>query len=202
MKNNSEGRHRESGAQSPDTGGSGGGGGRRSSSRTRRPAPKVRETERESGPENSLKDIPEGALDSNKSASPAKRRRGGVGNNGGKRRRGAGAEVDGDGAYPAVKRSRKQPQRERERERDKTEMDVDGDSNGAGSASNVPPPSHNSNSNDASPPSGYSTRARRPRTAAPQVIKDDSGSDGTGSVARTTPVNGAVEEFWVPTKSS
>ncbi|GJJ06157.1 hypothetical protein Clacol_000346 [Clathrus columnatus] len=158
-------RHMESGALFSETG-------RRSSSRTRRPAPKMRETESAQGP--SPKDIPE---PSDKTNSPNKRRRGA----GGKRKRAGQQDADGDSPYPAVKRTRKQPQQRN--------MDGEGDS--------MPPPS-----NDASPPTGYPTRARRPRTTAPQVMKDDSGSEGTGSATRTTPVNGAVEEFWVPTKPS
>ncbi|KAF8586734.1 hypothetical protein K439DRAFT_1614958 [Ramaria rubella] len=140
--------------------------GRRSSSRTRRPAPKVRDTE-------SLVTI---AKVPQEKPSPAKRRRGA---GAGKRKRGVTAlEADGDGAYPAAKRSRKPKER--------VEMELDGDA--------MPPPSTNETS-----PMGYSTRAKRPRGAAP-ARADSSTSDGTGSVARTTPVNGHVEEFWVPTK--
>lgn len=176
-------RYSETGTPSAESG-------RRSSSRTRRPAPKVRETENTSG-STTVKDV---TLDvSDKPSSPTKRRRGGVGGGGGgggkRKRAGQQQEADVDSAYPAVKRSRKQPQR------DKTDG---GDVVVGGDGDVMPPPP------DTSPPSGYSTRARRPRTVAPPPVnKDDSAtSDGTGSVTRTTPVNGAVEEFWVPTKSS
>ncbi|KAF8504118.1 hypothetical protein JB92DRAFT_2968903 [Gautieria morchelliformis] len=141
--------------------------GRRSSSRTRRPAPKMRETE-------GLASITKASQE--KTSSPRRRR----GAAAGKRKRGpAQQEADGDGAYPASKRSRKQ--------REKVDMEIDGDT--------MPPPT----TNETTPPSGYSTRAKRPRKP---VRAESSTSDGTGSVARTTPVNGHVEEFWVPTKAT
>jgi hypothetical protein len=140
--------------------------GRRSSSRTRRPAPKMRDTE-------GLASI---TKVSEKTNSPRRRR----GAAAGKRKRGpAQQEADGDGAYPASKRSRKQ--------REKIDVEIDGDT--------MPPPA----TNETSPPTGYSTRAKRPRKP---VRAESSTSDGTGSVARTTPVNGHVEEFWVPTKAT
>ena len=144
--------------------------GRRSSSRTRRPAPKLRETE-------ALLSVTK--VSQEKTITPPKRRRGAAA---GKRRRGpAQQEADGDGAYPATKRSRKS--------KEKAEVEIDGDA--------MPPPA----TNETSPPTGYSTRAKRPRRPA-HVRAESSTSDGTGSVARTTPVNGHVEEFWVPTKAT
>lgn len=137
--------------------------GRRSSSRTRRPAPKVRDTE-------SLVDTAKAH------SSPAKRKRGG-GPGGRRKRTAAQQEADGDSPYPAVGKRTRKP-------RERNEMDVDGDS--------MPPPN-----NDASPPGGYSTRAKKPRTT-----RAESSASDTGSVARMTPVNGQVEEFWVPTKAT
>lgn len=140
--------------------------GRRSSSRTRRPAPKVRDTEI------LVESAKAGHLEK---SSPAKRKRGG-GPGGRKKRTASQQDADGDSAYPAVgKRTR--------RLKDKNEMEVDGE---------MPPPN-----NDASPPSGYSTRAKKPRKT-----RAESSASDTGSVARTTPVNGQVEEFWVPTKTT
>ena len=142
--------------------------GRRSSSRTRRPAPKMRDTE---GLVSITKVTPE-------KPSPPKRRRGAAA---GKRKRGtAQQEADGESAYPATKRSRKP--------REKAEVEIDGDA--------MPPPLVN----ETSPPRGYSTRAKRPRKPT-HTRADSSTSDGTGSVAGTTPVNGHVEEFWIPTKA-
>lgn len=143
--------------------------GRRSSSRTRRPAPKIRETD---GLVNIAKVVQE-------KPSPPKRRRGAAA---GKRKRGpAQQDADGDGAYSTVKRPRKA--------REKAEVEIDGDA--------MPPPA----TNETSPLTGYSTRAKRPRRPA-HARAESSTSDGTGSVARTTPVNGYVEDFWVPTKAS
>jgi len=149
--------------------------GRRSSSRTRRPAPKMRDGE---GLMSISKVVPE-------KPSPVKRRRGaGAGAGAGKRKRAAAQlDVDGDGAYPhpGGKRARKA--------REKVEVEVDGET--------MPPPS----TNETSPPTGYSTRAKRPRKAT-HTRAESSTSDGTGSMTRTTPVNGPVEEFWVPTKAT
>ena len=142
--------------------------GRRSSSRTRRPAPKVRDTEGVAGVGRAA----------GEKVSPVRRRRGAAA---GKRKRGvAQQEMDVDGTYPAAKRTR--------RPRERVEMEVDSET--------MPPPT----ASGTSPPSGYSTRAKRPRKTA-DTRAESSTSDGTGSVTRTTPVNGQVEEFWVPLKA-
>jgi hypothetical protein len=139
---------------------------RRSSSRTRRPAPKVRDTE-------SVADSARAAGDK---PSPKRKR---VAAAARRKRTAAQQEADGDSAYPAAKRVRKA--------KEKAEAEVEGDT--------MPPPS----TNDGSPTMGYSTRARKPRQST-DARGGSATSDGTGSVTRTTPVNGPVEEFWVPTK--
>ncbi|KAF8524807.1 hypothetical protein BU17DRAFT_84313 [Hysterangium stoloniferum] len=110
--------------------------------------------------------------------SSIKRKRGGVAAK--RKRTTAQQEADGDSAYPAAKRLRKPKER--------VEVDADGDT-------------MHPSTNDGSPTTGYSTRAKRPRNVT-HGRAESATSDGTGSVTRTTPINGPIEEFWVPTKTA